>query len=66
MWFTPHYLRSKRVSQKSELSDYMLSKNTEVGLCAISLQVTWVAYFRSGFGDLVGGKLPEGGKVCYH
>jgi len=30
MWFIPHYLRSGRISQKSELSNYMLSKSTEV------------------------------------
>ena len=30
MWFTPYYLRSGRISQKSELSNYVLSKNIEV------------------------------------
>jgi len=39
-------------------------------LCTVSLLVTQIVYFRSGFrlelGDFKGGKPPEGGKVCHH
>ena len=35
-------------------------------LCAVSLQVAWVAYFKSETRKLDGRKPLEGSKICYH